>query len=225
LFVLLYLAGKLLVPNLRVIELPKGIPSRKAVLLYIAVAAALGFFVRTVFPIGREVFSLPIGSFPMYVILFAAGIKAGREQWFDTIASLPVGLWTGLAGLGFALFPVLGIAPGQTPDPSRFFGGLTWQSAAYALWEAGTGTCVFIVTLVIFARTRWVVPGIGESFGGSSYGIYLLHAFVVILLALGIRNLAIHPAFKWMTLSVCGVCLPWAATGALRKLPGFSRIL
>ncbi|HUI70346.1 MAG TPA: hypothetical protein VL354_07470, partial [Spirochaetia bacterium] len=83
---------------------------------------------------------------------------------------------------------------------------------------------VFLVTLVIFARARWVVPGIGESFGGSSYAIYLLHTFAVVLLALGMKNLSVHPAVKWIGLSVLGVCLPWAASRALRKVPGFSRV-
>jgi Acyltransferase family len=224
LFMLVYLGGKVLL-RLDIAFRPKrGIPSRRAILLYIIVAAGLGFFVRTVFPIGRSISNLQPGFFPMYVILFAAGIKAGREQWLEDIASLPTGFWAVLAGLGLFIFPVLGIAGGALHRTGSFLGGFTWQSAAYALWEAATGTALFIVTLVLFSRARWITPGVGESFSSSSYGIYLLHAFVLVLLALAMKDLAVHPAVKWMTLSVCGVCLPWPVTRLLRKVPGFSRI-
>ncbi len=224
LFMLVYLAGRLLFPRGLGIPVPRGIPSRRAIMAYIPVAAALGFLVRVIFPIGSDVSNLQPGFFPMYIMLFAVGIKAGREQWLSDIASMPVGLWSLMAGLGLLLFPVLGIAGGALHDTGPFRGGFTWQSAAYALWEAATGTSVFIVTIVIFARSRWVVPGIGESFSGSSYGIYLLHAFVVVLFALAMKDLPIHPALKWIILSVCGVCVPWFATRAVHKVPGLTRI-
>jgi len=46
--------------------------------VYIAVAAVLGFAVRLVFPMGWSIHNQQLGFFPMYVLLFAAGIKAGR---------------------------------------------------------------------------------------------------------------------------------------------------
>jgi glucan biosynthesis protein C len=224
LFMLVYLAGKLLLPRGIGMRAPGGIPSRRAILLYIPVAAALGFLVRTVFPVGSGISNLQPGFFPMYIILFATGIKAGREQWLEDIASVPIGFWAILAGLGLITFPLLGIAGGALHHAAAFLGGFTWQSAAYALWEAATGTALLVVTLVLFSRARWITPGIGESFSSSSYGIYLLHSFFVVLLALAMKGLAVHPAVKWMTLSICGVCLPWLLTLALRRVPGFSRV-
>ena len=225
LLTLVYVAGRLVLPRGLPTGLPKGLPRRRGILAYILSTAVLGFLVRIPFPIGSEVSNLQPGFFPLYIILFAAGIKAGREQWLEAVPSIPIGFWCLTAGLGLAIFPVLGIAGGALRDTSAFLGGLTWQSGAFALWEAGTGTSLLIVTLVLFSRARWVVPGVGESFSESAYGIYLLHAFVVVLLALAMKDLAIHPGIKWITLSVCAVCLPWAVTRVLRRAPGFSRVL
>ena len=224
-FTLVYVGGTLVLPRGLRTGLPKGLPGRRGILVYILAAAALGFLVRIPFPIGSEVSNLQPGFFPMYIILFAAGIKAGRGQWLEAVPSIPIGFWCLAAGLGLVLFPVLGIAGGGLRDTAPFLGGLTWQSGAFALWEAGTGTSLFIVTLGLFSRARWVVPGVGESFSESAYGIYLLHAFVVVLLALAMKGLAVHPGIKWTTLSVCAVCLPWAVTLVLRRAPGFSRVL
>lgn len=115
-------------------------------------------------------------------------------------------------------------SPGPWRNPLRS-GGLTWQSAVYALWEAWTGTSLFLVTLVLFARARWIVPGAGESFSGASYGIYLFHGPVIILPALAMKGLPVPPAPKWAALSLSGVCLPWALTVGLKKLRGFARVL
>ena len=116
-FTLVYLAVKMIRGPSRPPLLPRGLPSRPLIVTYILVAAALGFAVRLVIPVGQSVHNLQLGFFPMYVMLFAADIKAGNEAW-------------------------------------PFLGGLTWQSGAYALWEAVAGTFLFIVTFVLFARAR-----------------------------------------------------------------------
>jgi hypothetical protein len=75
----------------------------------------------------------------------------------------------------------------------------------------------------LFSSPRWSFsPGPGgwcPGSGSPSAGLP-----VVIMLALAMKGLPMHPAFKWMTVSVCGVCLPWLATRGLRKVPGLSRI-
>ena len=82
----------------------------------------------------------------MYIILFAAGIKAGGEEWPERIADVMIAPW---------------------------------------MWIDGTGA----------------------SFTGASFGIYLMHAMVIIPLAIAMHSLPLHPALKWIMLSVSGVCL------------------
>ncbi len=224
-FTLAAIAAMKLSPPLPHILRRTGIPGTGAIILYILAAAALGFVVRIFCPIGWAVSNLQLGFFPMYVILFGVGLKAGRERWLEDAASVQIGLWSFLACLGLVAFPFVLFLGGASGDARPFLGGLAWQSAAYALWEAMTGTSVFIVTLVLFARARWMVPGAGESFSGSSYGIFLFHGPIIILIALAMRGAAVHPALKWLALSLCGVGLPWALTAGLRRVPGSSRVL
>ena len=76
-FTVVYMIVKLIRKTSKPLFLARGIPSRTVVLAYIAAAAVLGFAVRLVFPIGHSIHNLQLGFFPMYIILFAAGIKAG----------------------------------------------------------------------------------------------------------------------------------------------------
>jgi glucan biosynthesis protein C len=203
-----------------------GLPSRSAILTYILVAAVLGFTARLVFPIGWTLHNLQLGFFPMYIILFAAGIKAGEERWLDRIAELRLAPWLPIAVVGMVLYlPIMILGGALTNEGKPFLGGVTWQAATYALWEAAVGTSLFIITLVLVARRQWRSTGAGASFAGASFGIYLMHAMVIIPLAVAMQPLPLHPALKWIMLSASGVCLPWALTLVLRKVPGVRRVV
>ena len=205
-------------------DAPKGPPGDGAILLYIVVAGALGFAARILFPIGWTVSNLQLGFFPMYIMLFAVGLRAGREGWLRDVATRRIGLWIGLAAAGIVLFPVALTLGGGQKDVAPFLGGLTWQNAVYAFWEALTGTSLFMTTLVLFARGRWRATGLGASFGRSSYGIYVLHAVVIIFVGLAMLHVPLHPALKWCILLSVGVCGSWIVTVVLKRIPGLSRI-
>ncbi|MBN2551666.1 MAG: acyltransferase [Spirochaetales bacterium] len=226
LFTMVYLLTKLVRKSPGRKLFAPGLPYRGMIVAYMMVAGALGFAVRLVFPIGWTFHNLQLGFFPMYVILFAAGIKAGEERWLDRIAELRLAPWLPIAVTGMVLYLPFMILGGALSNEGRpFLGGMTWQAAAYALWEAAAGTSLFIATLVLFARRRWPASGAGASYAGASFGIYLLHATVIIPLAIAMQPLPVHPALKWIILSVSGVCLPWALTLAFRRVPGIHRVL
>jgi glucans biosynthesis protein C len=224
-FTLVYAAARLICRRAPGKPVHRGPPGRRAVILYIVVAAALGFAARVFFPIGWAVSNLQLGFFPMYIILFAVGLRAGRGEWLANVGFQRIGVWVGIAAAGIILYPVVLIGGGALRDVAPFLGGLTWQSAVYALWEAATGTGLFISTLVLFARARWRETPVGNSFSESSYGVYVLHAALIILLALAMQGVPVHPAVKWIILSVFGVCGSWGLTEALRLIPGVSRVL
>jgi surface polysaccharide O-acyltransferase-like enzyme len=203
-----------------------GLPGRSAILTYILAAAVLGFSARLVFPIGWSLHNLQLGFFPMYIILFAAGIKAGEERWLERIAEIRLSPWVPIAVVGMILYlPIMILGGALTNEGRPFLGGVTWQAAVYALWEAAVGTSLFIITLVLVARRQWRCTGAGASYAGASFGIYLMHATVIIPLAVAMRSLPLHPALKWILLSLVGVCLPWVLTLVLRKVPGVGRVL
>lgn len=226
LFTLVYLIIKLVRRSPGRKLFAPGLPGRPAILTYILAAAVLGFAARLVFPIGWTIHNLQLGFFPMYIILFAAGIKAGEEKWLERVSDLRLAPWLPIAVVGMVLYlPVMILGGALTNQGEPFLGGFTWQAAAYALWEAAVGTSLFITTLVLAARRQWRSTGVGASFAGASFGIYLMHGMVIIPLAIAMQPLPLHPALKWIVLSFSGVCLPWALTLTLRKIPGVRRVL
>jgi surface polysaccharide O-acyltransferase-like enzyme len=226
LFTLAYLIIRLLRRSPGRKPFAPGLPCRSAILSYIILAAVLGFAVRLVFPIGWTLHNLQLGFFPMYIILFAAGIKAGEEKWLERIAEMQLSPWLPIALTGMVLYlPVMILGGALTNEGKPFLGGLTWQAAAYALWEAAAGTSLFIVTLVLVARRQWRSTGAGASYAGASFGIYLMHAVVIIPLAVAMSSLPLHPALKWILLSVSGVCIPWVLTLMLRTVPGVRKVV
>ncbi len=52
-----------------------------------------------------------------------------------------------------------------------------------------------------------------------------MHGLVIIPAAVGLHFLPLHPALKWVVLSVAGVCVSWALTVALKKVPGVSKVM
>jgi glucan biosynthesis protein C len=93
LFSLVYVALKLVRRSRGRTLFAPGFPSRAMIFTYILAAAALRFAARLVFPIGWIFHNLQLGFFPMYIILFAAGIKAGEEEWLERIADVRIAPW------------------------------------------------------------------------------------------------------------------------------------
>ncbi|MGA2381099.1 MAG: acyltransferase [Spirochaetia bacterium] len=200
-------------------------PSTGAIFLYIVCAAALGFAVRIFFPIGRSLHNLQLGYFPMYVILFVTGIAAGRGNWLEMIPRVKLGPWAPLAAAAAVALPPILVFGGAAKDVGPFLGGLTWQNAVYAGWEALAGTALLITSFVLFARGRWNRSGTGASFGSSSFGIFVLQWPVIVLGGIALSFLPLYPALKWAILAAGGICLLWGLTALLKKVPGVSRVL
>jgi glucans biosynthesis protein C len=225
-FSLVYLLVRLVRGSSRTPIFRQGLPSAPAIVVYIAVAAATGFAVRLVFPMGSGVHNLQLGFFPMYIILFAAGIKAGNEKWLEKLPAMRIGPWIAVGAVSLvSLLPLMILGGALGAGAGAFLGGVTWQAAAYAVWEALTGTSLLVVTFVLFARGRWRPRGLGASFGTASFGIYLLHAVTIVPLAIAMVVLPVHPAVKYVILSACGVCVPWAVTLLLRRIPVVAKVL
>jgi len=117
------------------------------------------------------------------------------------------------------------VAGGALEDATPFLGGLHVQNAVYAIWEAVTGTSLFITTIVLSARRRSSTGSIARSFGQASYGIYLFHAFAITLVGIAMLPLHLHPALKYVLLTGVGVGIPWVLTEALRRVPGARSIV
>ena len=111
------------------------------------------------------------------------------------------------------------------------YGVLTWiySSNPASPWAK----YVFLIeaALVVLALTalfirlfgkRWRVP---SSFSANSYGIYLLHYLVIIWLQYTVLRTSLSVGAKFWIVFGGGVALCWAATAALRRIPGVRKVV
>ncbi len=192
----------------------------------VALLGAASFLVRLVQPIGTSWYNMQLCFFPQYVILFLIGLWSRRSGFLSSVPyrfgmrwlrlALAVGIpaWAALMALGGAL----------SGNEGAYAGGLHWQAAAYALWEAFF--CVGIsLGLIVLYRERANVRGRLAGFlADNNFGVYVFHTPILVAVSLALRPLAYHPLAK--ALLVAALVLPacFLVAALVRRVPGLRRL-
>lgn len=199
-----------------------------AFLLLFALAIGLGSFaVRLAQPIGTNVLNMQLCFFVQYITFFLAGLHAARHGWLLELASslrARAAGWLALIGGPVLLLTVIVIGS-KTAEPQAFFGGWHWQAFGYALWEQLTGVGLSLGLLALFAckcnfesrRLRWL--------SDRSFGVYVLHAPVIIALAMLFRALPQNMYGLVALLTVAGLVGSYVVADIAHRLPGLRSIL
>lgn len=209
-----------------------ALPTYATTGLFILVLALVSTLWRIPVPLGREIVGFPtLAYLPEYLSFFVIGILAARGDWLRT---LPAGL--GKAGFLVAvlasllLFPPA-IASILTTGAAFFMGGGTWQSAAYALWDASFAVGLSLATLTFFRRYLNTPSRLGRFLARQSYAVYIIHTPLVVLVSYGLylllarAGLALGPLLKFGLASLICVPLCFAVAALLRAIPGVARVL
>ena len=115
------------------------------------------------------------------------------------------------------------MAAGGDVDPFR--GGLGWQAALFAFWEQFLGVAMMVSLLVLF-RNKFNRQGrLAKAMAASSYAAFILHAPVLVLLAVGFRSVKQPSLVKIALLAPVAVFLCFAIGYLLKKLPLVRRVL
>jgi surface polysaccharide O-acyltransferase-like enzyme len=114
---------------------------------------------------------------------------------------------------------------GGADDPTPFFGGLHWQALVLALWEQLL--CIgMIITLLVWFRQRFNHQGsLAKTMSASAYTVYLIHAPVIVLVALALSSISLHPLIKYPLVALIVVPLCFLLGTLIRKLPLARNIL
>jgi peptidoglycan/LPS O-acetylase OafA/YrhL len=147
---------------------------------------------------------------------------ASRNDWFREVSS-SVAKRVGIVAFAatIVLFPIA-----LTGGDAHFLGGVTWQSAAYSLWDStfavGTG-----LALIVFFRHFFNRDGRFRDFlYKQSYGVYVIHVLVIVLVtAMLLEGIKMYPLLKFSLAAVITVPLCWGVAYLVRKLPFADRIL
>jgi hypothetical protein len=192
----------------------------------IALIALIAFLVRLVQPLGTSVMNMQLGYFSSYVVLFVAGLWAGRNA---LLAAIPtkVGrtwLWVSI-GVGLPVWMILqGLGGALEGKQDLFSGGWHWQAAGIATWEAFFCVAFSLGLLTLYREHMNVKTRVTGLLSYTGFGAYTFHAPILVGVSMLLLTVAMHPLAK--TLVVAGIA--WIASVAfawlVRKIPGVGRL-
>ncbi|UCE91502.1 MAG: acyltransferase family protein [Methanobacteriota archaeon] len=198
-----------------------------------AVVFAMGlgsFVVRIWHPIGTDVWNMQLCFFPQYITLFLLGTVAYSNNWLLGTSKELSRLWNlMLVVLAVAVFPILTIAGGALEEEigtDAYFGGLQWQSFAFAFWVESY--CIaMIVSLLFLYRERLNYQGrILRYLSDNSFAVYVFHAPVMVGVGMVLHSVDLPVLLKFLVLASCSLPLVYLLAGfVFRKIPLLRRIL
>lgn len=186
------------------------------------VIAALTALVRLRWPIGDNVLHIQIAYLPQYVVMFSGGIVAQRRRSLDALSPRLAAAAAGAIALGVAL---AGGAYAGAESVDRIAGHAHWQAV---LWAAGEGLlCVGLsaALLIGFQRASRAGGRVARELGAGAFAAYVLHAPIVVLLALAASQLPCPPLVKLTVTMIIAIPCCFAAGIAAHRAPGIGRVL
>jgi surface polysaccharide O-acyltransferase-like enzyme len=156
-----------------------------------------------------------IGSVPSHLGLLSEDGELAR-RWPAWLLATVV-TFVGLIGLIYYKREFLGDP--DNPPP--------WWDTAHAFFSASQTLNLLALFLKFESRGRSILDSLRES----SFGIFLIHYLPLLWLQYALFGHALAPAMqetailKALIVFVLTLAMSWAATGALRKIPGVAQVL
>jgi len=176
-------------------------PGTPALLGLIALIGSCAFAIRIVLPMGTDFLNLQICYFAAYVILFAFGSLGSSRGWFASLTSGKNSRWLVAAlCVGIPLWIVIGTVSGaQSGNIDALNGGGTWQSAAYAMWEAFMAVAMSIGLTAAFANRKTRGGALSGFLASNSFSVYVFHPPFLIALTALFRDWVVFAPLKALT--------------------------
>lgn len=204
-------------------------PGNLAIALFAVGVALVTFVVRIRARVEWywEPLHLELASFPNYMALFAAGVVAYRRNWPAGLTDAQGRTWLWIAAALLVVLITLALATGALSgslDPG-VFGGLSWLSLIYSVWQQLMCMAMIIVLLVWFRRRFNHQGPLAKAMADSTYAVYVLHPLVIVPLAIVLSPIKMDMALKFILVTPLAVALCYLAGYGVRKLPLLRNIL
>lgn len=167
--------------------------------------------------------------FPPYVLAFGAGVAAARSGWLEPLARSAQARragWLGLVLGPVALAAVLaagGIIKGN--GFGEFTGGWHLAALGLATWEQLAGVGLGPGALAFCSGELDKATALARLLADRSFGVYLFHPTVLVLLTLAFRPYPLDPFLKVSMLTAAGLAGSLIEADLARRIPGFRAIL
>ena len=100
-----------------------------------------------------------------------------------------------------------------------------WYEASYGLFFVAFSAAILFAILAYFLRFKRSGWSLLDPMQGDAYGMFLVHYPIVLWLQYWLFDFDLPAIVKAAAAFVLTVALSWAATAALRKIPGVTRVL
>lgn len=159
--------------------------------------------------------------------MYIVGIIAYRCNWLVRIPDSTGRFWLCVAIVFIImLFPALFVLGGASSgNISPFKSGFHWQCFGLVAWEQFTGVAMIISLLFVSRKHFNRQARLGKAMSASAYTAYIIHAPVVVLVTLAMRNISLYPLLKFALAVLIAVPLCFALGNFIRQLPLAKRIL
>jgi surface polysaccharide O-acyltransferase-like enzyme len=200
-------------------------PGTYKIILFTAGLTLLLFVTRIFLPPGDwAIFHLfEPARMPAYIAMFIIGIAAYKKRWVDKMPVSTGKIWGIVSVLTILSTPFLLTFILKGKD--MWAKGLTLNSLIVSAWDAllCVGLCI---SLTILFREKFNYQGkVLKRAADDSYGVYLLHPFIVIPFQYLLLNLPIHAFLKFIMATIIGIILSYLICRLIKKIPRVSRVL
>jgi hypothetical protein len=171
----------------------------------------------------------------LYLLYFFAGIGIGAVPFDKGLLAADGGLarrwpaWLAVTVATYAaLLALIYVKHSVLPDPDH---RPLWWEIAYALAFASYSAAQTLNVLALFLRFSDDGSSIFDPLRDSAYGIYLIHYVPVLWLQYALYDISLSPVMqvtailKAAIVFILTLTLSWAATAALRRIPGATHVL
>ncbi len=178
------------------------------------------------YPVGREFIGLQLGYFPMYICMFAFGIPAQQSSWLDQLERRQVNLWFGMAVTAILLLPGIVLLGGAfSGNADKFPGGLSWQAYVYSAWEPFLCIGISMKLLLLFRGRLNRANTLTARLSKSSYTVYILHPFFVVVATRLARDLPLPPLVIVLLICPLVLVIAFACSNLIRQAPLLNKVL
>ncbi|MBC8059601.1 MAG: acyltransferase [Clostridiaceae bacterium] len=206
-----------------------NIPKNISILVFILILSTITFLIRIKLPIGWSLkfFHLQFPFYPQYVSFFILGIVSYKLDWLTSIPEKIGKQWMIVGFASILCFPILALLGGAVKGEAlKFTGGFYWQNFAYCCWESFVCMGMTIGLLSLFKRKYNKQNRITKVLSKNAYGVYLIHAPIIVLIAYACQSILIYPLLKFLIVSLIAVplCFIISHYGVIR-IPYADKIL
>ncbi|MFX1256329.1 MAG: acyltransferase family protein [Promethearchaeota archaeon] len=204
-------------------------PNNLKIVIIVIIMSVFTFLIRLWFPMdgGDVILNIQLAFVVQYIIMLILGVIAYKRDWFRNISDSQGKLWLAIAFLSIIYFFTIALLGGAFEgNIYKFQGGFYWQAFAYSIWESFycIGMSIGLVTLF---RKKFNTQGkASKILSENSYTIYLIHAPVLVSIAILFVGLLIPPLLKFAIVLFIVLLLCYVISHfILRRIPGTKRVL